>query len=160
MPAFSLTNQEGEAITVETFRGQPFILTFIFTRCPIPNFCPRMTNNFSELQNLIETGDGAVARTRLLSITLDPEFDTPQILKEYGAHSNADPKVWNLATGSSEQIDKLTQSFSVYRQTEGGTISHGLATALVSPDGKVVKIWRGNGWTPSEVIAAIRAEKF
>lgn len=159
MPFFSLTNQTGEPITRDTFRGHPFVLTFIFTRCPIPNFCPRMSNNFAELQNAIKTGQGALAQTRLFSITLDPQFDTPQILKEYGAHLQVDPNVWTLATGDPKEIVALTQAFSVYRQTEGGTISHGLATALVDAQGKIEKIWRGNGWTPAEVMQAIRTSK-
>jgi protein SCO1/2 len=149
MPSFSLTNQDGEGISLETFRAQPFVLTFVFTRCPVPNFCPRMSNNFEELQTAIKTGSGALAKTRLLSITLDPEFDTPQILNAYAASHQADPKVWTFATGHEREVDALTRAFSVYRQTEGGTISHGLATALINRNGKIDKIWRGNGWTPS-----------
>jgi protein SCO1 len=160
MPAFSLTDEDGKLISAETFRRRPLVLTFIFTRCAVPNFCPRMTSNFSELQNLIKAENGAAAKTHLLSITLDPEFDTPQILKQYGAHSNEDPSVWSLASGDPKEINALTQAFSVYRQTEGGTLSHGLATALVGPDGKIVKIWRGNAWKPEEIISEIRTQKF
>jgi len=119
-----------------------------------------MTSNFSELQNLIKADSGTVAKTHLLSITLDPAFDTPEILKQYGAYSNEDPNVWSLASGDPKEIDALTQAFSVYRQTEGGTLSHGLATALIGPDGKVLKIWRGNAWTPPEIISELRAQKF
>jgi len=157
MPSFSLTNQNGERISLDTFRGQPFVLTFIFTRCPVPNFCPRMSNNFEELQTAIKTGSGMLAKTHLLSVTLDPEFDTPQILNAYAASHQGDPKVWTFATGPEQEIDALTRAFSVYRQTEGGTISHGLATALINRDGKIDKIWRGNGWTPGEVIDVIQA---
>lgn len=160
MPSFSLTDQDGKGITLDTFRGQPFVLTFVFTRCPIPNFCPRMSHNFSDLQSTIKTYLGALAKTRLLSITLDPTFDTPAILKQYGEHENADPKIWTFATGAPAEIDGLTHAFSVYVQTEGGTISHGLATALIAPDGTILKIWRGNAWTPKEVVAEIRAQKF
>lgn len=158
MPPFNLTNQNDERISRETFRGEPFVLTFIFTRCPVPNFCPRMSNNFEELQTAIKTGSSTLAKTRLLSITLDPGFDTPQVLNAYAASRQADPKVWTFATGPEREIDSLTSAFSVYRQNEGGTISHGLATALIDKDGKVDKIWRGNGWTPAEVAEAIRAE--
>jgi protein SCO1/2 len=158
MPLFSLTNQDGERISLETFRGQPFVLTFIFTRCPVPNFCPRMSNNFEELQTAIKTGTGTLAKTRLLSITLDPEFDTPQVLNAYAASHQADPKVWTFSTDHDREIDALTRAFSVYRQTEGGTISHGLATALIDKDGKIDKIWRGNGWTPAEVTEAIQGK--
>jgi protein SCO1/2 len=116
-----------------------------------------MTSHFSELQHLIKAENGRVAKTHLLSITLDPAFDTPQILKEYGAYANEDSNVWSLASGYAKEIDALTQAFSVYRQNEGGTISHGLATALVDPSGKIVKIWRGNAWTPNDVITELQA---
>ena len=82
MPSFSLTNQNGERISLDTFRGQPFVLTFVFTRCPVPNFCPRMSNNFEELQTAIKTGSGTLAKTHLLSITLDPDYDTPKVLSD------------------------------------------------------------------------------
>lgn len=155
MPVFDLTNERGEHVSVETYRGRPFVLTFIFTRCPMPNFCPRMSNNFAELQTAIQHGTGALAETRLLSITLDPQYDTPGILKQYGEHAGADPKIWNFATGAPSEIDDLTHAFAVYRQNESGTISHGLTTALVDANGTVVKIARGNGWTPEEFVAAI-----
>jgi protein SCO1 len=158
MPPFSLTDQNGGRISLDTFRGQPFVLTFVFTRCPVPNFCARMSNNFEELQTGIKTGGGTLAKTRLLSITLDPDYDTPKVLSDYAAFHHADRQIWTFATGDEKEIDALTRAFSVYRQTEGGTISHGLATALINRDGKIDKIWRGNGWTPAEVTEAILAE--
>jgi protein SCO1/2 len=158
MPPFSLTNQNDERISLDTFRGQPFVLTFVFTRCSVPNFCPRMSNNFEELQTAIKAGSGTTATTRLLSVTLDPNYDTPKILSDYAAFHHADSKIWTFATGDEKEIDSLTRAFSVYRQTEGGTISHGLATALINRDGRVERIWRGNAWTPAEVTEAIQAE--
>jgi protein SCO1/2 len=155
MPFFGLTNQNGERVMLENFRGRPLILTFVFTRCPIPNFCPLMSSNFAELQNAIKNGSGNLLQARLLSITLDPEFDTPEILKQYGESHGADPKIWTFATGDAKEIEALTRAFSVYVRTEGGTISHGLATALIDKDGKIEKIWRGNAWKPDEVIKEI-----
>jgi len=156
MPQFSLTNQNGERITLENFRGQPFVFTFVFTRCPIPNFCPRMSNNFAELQSAIGADTGVLTKTRLLSITLDPSFDTSEILKQYGESHGADPKIWGFATGEEKEVETLTRAFSVYRQTEGGTISHGLVTALIDKNGKIERIWRGNMWKPEEVIDEIK----
>jgi protein SCO1/2 len=158
MPPFSLTNQNGERISLDTFHGQSFVLTFVFTRCPLPNFCPRMSNNFEELQAAIKNGAGTLGTTRLLSITLDPEYDRPKILSEYAAFHHTDSKIWTFATGDGNEIDSLTRAFSVYRQNEGGTISHGLATALINGDGRIERIWRGNGWTPAEVIEAADAK--
>lgn len=158
VPQFSLTNQNSEYISLDTFRGRPFVLTFVFTRCPLPNFCPRMSSNFEELQTAIKTAGGALANTRLLSITLDPDFDRPQVLKDYGAFHHADSQIWTFATGDEKEVDALTRAFSVYRQTEGGTISHGLATALIDKNGKIDKIWRGNSWTSTEVIEEIERQ--
>jgi len=158
MPAFSLTNQNGERVSLDTFRGQPFVLTFVFTRCPVPNFCPRMSNNFEQLQAAIKASGATLATTRLLSITLDPDYDTPKVLNDYAAFHRADSKIWSFATGDEKEIDSLTRAFSVHRQNEGGTISHGLATALINPNGTVERIWRGNAWTPAEVIEAISSE--
>ena len=158
MPPFGLTNQNGERVSLDIFRGQPFVLTFVFTRCPVPNFCPRMSNNFEELQAAIKSGTGTLASTRLLSITLDPGYDTPKILSDYAAFHHTDSKIWTFATGDEKEIDSLTRAFSVYRKNEGGTISHGLATALINRDGKIERIWRGNAWTPAEITEAIHAE--
>ena len=156
MPVFSLTNQNGERISLDTFRGHPFVLTFVFTRCPLPNFCPRMANNFEELQAAIKTGRGTLATTRLLSITLDPAFDTPEVLKSYAGYHHADPQTWSFATGDEKEVESFTRAFSVYRQAEGGTISHGLATALIDKNGKIAKLWRGNAWKPDDVIQEIK----
>jgi protein SCO1/2 len=156
VPFFSLTNQNGERISSDTFRGRPFVITFVFTRCPVPNFCPLMSTNFEELQAAITAGSGPLASTRLLSVTLDPGFDTPEVLKAYGGYHHADPRTWSFATGDEKEIDTLTRAFSVFRQTEGGTISHGLATALIDKDGKIEQIWRGSAWKPDEVIEQIK----
>lgn len=157
MPPFNLTAQTGQPVSLETFHGQPFVLTFVFTRCPLPTFCPRMSQNFSELQKAIKAGGDGLRNTRLLSITLDPSYDTPEVLSKYAEYQKADPPIWTFATGDPVEIEKITGAFSVYVQPEGGTISHGLATALIGPDGRVVKIWRGNGWTPTEVLEQIRS---
>ena len=117
-----------------------------------------MSNNFEELQASIKGGTGTLATTRLVSVTLDPGYDTPKILSDYAAFHHADSKIGTFATGDEKEIDSLTRAFSVHRQTEGGTISHGLATVLINRDGKLERIWRGNAWTPAEVTEAIQAE--
>jgi len=155
LPAFNLTNQNGETITQETFRGQPLVLTFIFTRCPVPNFCPLMSQNFAHLQDAIRSGNGAVGTTRLLSISFDPDNDTPQVLRDYASAEQAEPQIWTFATGTPSEIGELTKRFAVLVQPEGGTISHGLATALIDSHGRIREIWRGNGWKPEEIIAAL-----
>lgn len=158
MPDFKFVDQDGKPVTLETFRGHPFVVTFIFTRCPIPNFCPRMSQNFAELQTAIQSSADARAATRLLSISFDPKFDTPEVLKQYAEHEGADPAIWTFATGDPTEVEKLTKGFSILVQPEAGTISHSLATALIDPDGKIGKIWRGNAWTPAEVLAELQGQ--
>ena len=156
VPPFTLTNENGETITLETFRGRSVVLTFIFTRCPVPNYCPLMSRNFALFQEAIRGGGSdSLGQTRLLSISFDPAHDTPAVLKDYAMAQRADPAVWSFATGTPPQVEDLTRQFAVMIQPEGGTISHGLATALLDGDGKVVEIWRGNGWKAAEVIEKI-----
>lgn len=155
MPPFRLTNENGEEITRDTYGGKPFVITFIFTRCPMPNFCPRMSKNFAELQKAIKSGGDALAEAKLLSITIDPQNDTPAVLKDYGKAEGADPEIWNFGTGNPKEIEELTGSFGVYTERAGGSISHGLTTALIDGHGVIVKLWRGNGWTPHEVIKSL-----
>ncbi len=156
MPEFQLRNQDGKPVTLETFKGHPFVVTFIFTRCPLPNFCPRMSQNFSELQKAIRASSDSLAATRLLSISFDPQFDTSEVLKKYAHSEDADSSIWTFATGDPAEIHSLTTAFSLLVQPESATISHGLATALVDREGTIVKIWRGNGWTSAEALKEIK----
>jgi protein SCO1 len=159
MPDFELRDQDGKPITLRTFQGHPFILTFIFTRCPLPNFCPRMSSNFAELQKMIRDSAGPVAEARLLSISFDPEHDTPEVLRQYAEHERADFSIWTFASGTPAAIQRLTKAFSVLVQLEQGTISHSLTTALIDRDGQITKIWRGNAWTSGEVLEALKSSE-
>ncbi len=156
LPDFTLTDQDGRAITREDFAGGPLVLTFIFTRCPVPDFCPRLTNHFAELQRRL--GEVHAPGTKLLSISFDPEFDRQPVLKAYAEAHGAKTGVWSVATGDAETVQKLTAAFAVRLQPENGTISHGLCTALVGADGIIRVLWRGNGWSPDEVLVKLGAE--
>ena len=156
MPGFQLVDSKGRQITRESFAGKPLLLTFIFTRCPIPNFCPLMTGNFLEIQRALPGDAPQAADVQLLSISIDPEFDTPEVLAEYAARHTQDTDRWRFATGTAAATERLTRAFSVSVEPAGGTIAHGLATALIDADGAIRRIWRGNGWKPAEVIEALR----
>ncbi len=157
MPDFSLIDDQSRPITRATFTGKPLLLTFIFTRCPIPNFCPLMSSHFASIRESI-AGDPALRDTELLSISIDPEFDTPEVLASHAAtHRGGATDGWRFATGAKEQVEKLAAAFAVQVKPEGGSIDHGLATALIGRDGVVREIWRGNGWKPAEVVEALRA---
>jgi protein SCO1/2 len=149
VPDFELIDQTGKPVRLSSFRGKHLVLTFIYTRCPLPNFCPLMSKNFQALQQRLEKE--YPGRFQLLSITIDPKFDRPGILKEYAGRYGANEKCWTFATGTSEQIDSIASQFGLVHEPESGLISHNLRTALVGPDGRLRHVWKSNVWTPYEV---------
>jgi protein SCO1/2 len=158
LPDFRLVDERSESIDRATFAGKPLLLTFIFTRCPIPNFCPLISRNFTEIRKKLGNDPAAgSANVQYLSISFDAEFDTPERLATYASSAAPEHANWRFASGSADEVSRLTRAFSVYVQPESGTISHGLCTALIDADGTIRKIWRGNSWEPSEVVASIRA---
>ena len=154
VPDFALTDQNGRAMHLRDFRGKVVLLTFIYTRCPLPNFCPLMTKNFAELQRrLTKEFPG---KYQLLSVSIDPEFDKPEVLKDYAARCGADPKCWTFATGDADSIRFVAQMMGLYYAPENGLISHDLRTALIGVDGKLVHTWKSNVWTPYELQRRVR----
>jgi protein SCO1 len=155
-PDFALINQDGRKISFKEYRGKTTILTFIYTRCPLPDYCPLMTRNFVEINRELQNKPALGARTRLLSITVDPDHDKPNVLRDYGARyigSGKDGfKRWEFATGSPEQIKSVAQFFGLNYWQEKDQIIHGLRTAIITPDGKVAKVYRGNDWKPEDVV--------
>jgi protein SCO1/2 len=156
VPVFRLVDQDGTGLTDEDLRGHPTVLTFLFTRCPLPEFCPRMVGHFKQLQRAI-VADPLLAAVRLLSISLDPEFDSPQVLSEYGRAMGADFTRWRFATGALDQVAVLTRAFAVHTERTGPLLDHTLATALIDAEGRVVELWRGTGWTAEDVLGTLRA---
>jgi protein SCO1/2 len=155
VPDFSLVNEDGAPLTAEALRGRFTVMTFIFSRCPVPEYCPAMALRFGELQRRLLADPRLAARVRLLSVSFDPEFDRPATLKAYGAAIGANPAIWNFATGRQEQIDALTKAFAVFVEREGVMLNHTLCTALIGPEGRIVALWRGNGWRADDVLEAI-----
>lgn len=159
MPDFQLLDQQGREIHKAGFAGKNLLLTFIFTRCRVPDFCPRMSENFSQLEKLISADPALNADTRLLSISFDPDFDTPSVLAEYAtAYGAADSGIWSFATGKAAETEALTKAFAVHTGQTGGTIEHGLCTAWIGPDGIVREIWRGNFWKPAQIMEALKSK--
>jgi protein SCO1/2 len=165
VPDFSLTNQDGKRISAKDFRGKALALTFIYAKCPLPDYCVRMSEHFSNVANFLRNDDELKDKVRLLSISFDPENDTPAKLRQYGAGylGNQDPpdfSIWQLAVGSDAQIRPIAQFFGLdYRTDENNkaVINHNLRTVVVSPDGKVTKIFNGNEWTETELIDALKS---
>jgi protein SCO1/2 len=160
VPDFKLTNQDGGRIHLHQYRGQALLITFIYTRCPLPDYCPRMSSNFAQIQAALRKDPGLQSRVHLLSVSFDTEFDTPQILRGYGEAYAGSPDTapfrhWEFATGAADEVKKLARFFGLEYTKDSGQIVHTLRTALIGTDGKLVRLYRGNDWTPAEVLDQI-----
>jgi protein SCO1 len=155
VPAFNLVDENNRPLTQADLLGRNTVITFIFTRCPVPEFCPAMAAKFSAIQEGLIANNVTDGSVRLLSVTLDPEFDIPEILTVYGDAIGANPAIWNLATGTKDEAEAFSRAFSVYTERNGALLDHTLCTALIGPDGRVRAIWRGNLWKAEEVLAAL-----
>jgi protein SCO1/2 len=156
LPSFALTAQDGRAFTSADVRGRLTAITFVFTRCPVPEFCPLLVKRFQQLQS--ETArDAALRDVQLVSVTLDPAFDTPPVLSAYAKAMGAQPERWRFVTGDSADVARLTSAFSLHVERNGVFIDHTLATAIVDADGRIAEIWRGNGWKTRELIDVLHA---
>jgi protein SCO1 len=161
VPDFTLVNQDGKKIHLKQYRGRSLLLTFIYTRCPLPDYCPLMSQNFAQINKDLAGNQSLKDKTHLLSISIDPEYDKPQVLREYGArylgsNNKSDAfKQWEFASGSAEQVRAVAEFFGLNYWPEKGQVIHGLRTALITPDGKVFKVYRGNDWKPEEVLKEV-----
>lgn len=161
VPDLSFINQDGKPIRLRDYRGKALALTFIYTRCPLPDYCPLMSDNFAQVVRQIQKDQALAGRSHLLSISIDPNYDKPEVLRQYGAgllkKSGGDFNQWEFASGSQEQVKAAAEFFGLRYWTEGGQIIHSLRTAIISPDGKLYKLYRDNQWKPEDVIADLKA---
>jgi protein SCO1/2 len=157
LPDYPLTNQLGRPFRLSDYRGQVLAFTFIYTRCPLPNFCPRMTSHFLDVQRQLPKLSDAPERWQLLTVSFDPEHDSPQVLKAYAAQNGSDPERWQFATGAREEVDALTEQFGLSYGRTGETFDHNLRTVVVAPDGVIRRILIGNEWQPEDLMAEIVA---
>ncbi len=163
---FELTNQDGSKISPKDFEGKALAITFIYSQCPLPEFCILMSKNFSDAANSIATDAELKDKMRLLSISFDPARDTPEKLKSYGIgylgkNSKAlDFTVWQLAVGKDEEIRKIADFAGLRYEVDKEDktqFNHSLRTLIVSPDGKVSKVLKGNDWNPDDLIGELKS---
>ena len=164
VPNYRLINQNGDAIRIHDYKGKALLLTFIFTRCQDPNQCTLMSGNFANIHQELVKQPEVRNKTHLLSITFDPEYDTPKVLRSYGSaytgkYADETFDHWEFASGTQDEVKSVAQYFGMsYHKDEAGKeqMVHTLATALIGPDSKLIKLYRGNEWTPEEVLADLK----
>jgi protein SCO1/2 len=162
VPDFKLRNQDGQPIHLGQFKGKALVVTFIYTRCPSPDFCPRVTRNFAALERQLAVNPALFAKTHLICISFDPEHDTPERLRAYGVTyigSNAKNAFahWEFAVPEKSVLAEMAKFFDLGMTNEAdSTITHTLSTTLIGPDGKVARFYPDNEWTPEQVLADVK----
>jgi len=158
VPNHAFVNQDGRSVGLDAFRGSAVLVTFIYTSCPMPDFCPLMDRNFARIQAKLKE-QNSVRKVHLLSVSFDPQIDTPAVLKKHAESLGADPALWSFVTGDRDEIDKWAAGFglSISRaMNDPRDITHNLRTALIDPQGNLVRVYNGNEWTPEQVLADVR----
>ena len=158
VPDGKFVDQNGRNTTLTAFRGSTVVLTFIYTRCPLPTFCPMMDRHFVTLQEQMKS-DGALKHVRLVTVSFDPTRDTPAVLRAHARELDADLKVWTFLTGSEKAVDEFAGKFgvSVVRNpNDQRDITHNLRTAVIGPDGVLKKVYTGNEWTPEDILMDLK----
>jgi protein SCO1 len=153
LPEYHFVNQFGKKISTKDFQGQALAIEFLFTRCPLPNFCPFLANNFGAAQKQLLALPNAPTNWQLLTISFDPEFDTPAVLKNYAEGHGYDPKHWTFATGAQIDITAIGDQFGLLvARDENGGFSHNLRAVVMDGAGRVRKVFVGNEWKPEELV--------
>ncbi|MEQ1910460.1 MAG: SCO family protein [Vicinamibacterales bacterium] len=158
VPDQTFVDQDGKSVSLESLRGSAIVVTFIYTSCPMPEFCPLMDSNFAKIQAKLKEQNNLL-KAHLLSVSFDPQVDTPAVLKKHATQLGADPRLWTFVTGDRDQIDKWASGFGVSisrAMNDPSDITHNLRTAILDRQGNLVQTYNGNEWTPAQVLADLR----
>lgn len=158
VPDGKFVDQDGKKQHFGAFKGSPVVMTFIYTRCPLPTFCPLMDRHFVTLQTALKA-DPALKHVRLVTVSFDPATDTPPVLKQHAKSLDADLTRWTFLTGDRDDVDQFASRFgvSVARAlNDARDITHNLRTAIIDADGKLVKVYTGNDWSPEQVLTDLK----
>jgi protein SCO1/2 len=160
VPELTFLDQRGRSHVLSEFRGRALAVTFVYTRCPLPDFCPLMDRNLAAVQRSLDAEGPLRDKVHLLSVSVDPEFDRPDVLLQHARRAGANPETWSFVTGDRDEVERFASWFdvSIMREdTPAQEVVHNLRTAVIDPSGRVVKVFAGNDWQPSELLAALRA---
>jgi protein SCO1 len=157
VPDFKLVNQNGKSISLHQYRGETLLLTLIYTRCPFPDYCPRVSHEFAEIDHDVRSDPDKYGKTHLLSVSFDPVHDTPKVLRAYGflCSGSKDPalfKSWEFAAIPREELPQFADYFALTYKEEGGLITHSLSTAVISANGKIARWYHGIDWQASDLL--------
>ena len=152
IPNFAMINQHGEFLQIRQLQGKPFILNFIFTRCTVPKMCPASSKRMSALQDTTRESD--LSDLQFVTISFDPDFDSPGVLRQYAEGYSIEPENFHLLTGDSDVVEDLLRQFGIITMEEDGTINHTMATLLIDRNGRVVYRKEGTTWTIEEFLKA------
>lgn len=161
VPDFTMTKQDGESIRLSDLRGNVVALTFIYTRCPLPDFCPLMDRKFADLARSIEVSPARAARIRLISVSFDPDHDTPEVLRKHALIRGAAPPLWTFAVASHEELSRIMGPLGLIYGPGKNEILHNLCTAVISPEGKLVRLEVGtqsNKWSSADLLKTIYSQ--
>jgi protein SCO1 len=162
VPDLTLVNQDGKSFRLGDFKGKAVLITFIYTRCPVPTFCPRLSSQFAKIQDDLAKTPGDLAKTHFVTISFDPKYDTPAVLRKYGlAYLDNDPagfSHWDFASTNPGDLRKIADAFGLEYFEEDNQISHSMVIVLISPEGTVAKYW-STDWTTAELEDALRQQE-
>jgi protein SCO1/2 len=159
VPGTLLQDQNGQPRHLTDWRGRAVAVTFVYSRCPMPDFCPLLERQFAEVQRRVQSDAGLAESVHLIAISFDPEHDTPPVLEAHARLRGADPHIWTYLTGTPRSIEDIASRFgvSVMREDgDAGTLTHNLRTAVIDPQGRLVKIYSGSDWTAATLIEDLR----
>lgn len=156
VPDFNMTTQDDTVIRLSDLRGHVVVLTFIYTRCPFPDYCPLMDRKFADLARRVRLLGSQGDATRLLSISFDPEHDTSEVLRKHAKLVGAAPPLWSFAVASHEELRKIAAPLGLSYSPVSGEIMHSLSTAVISKQGRLVLLERGNTWKVEDVFKTVR----
>src|SRR5947207_1079057 len=165
IPDFGLVNQDGKRVRLSQYKGEAVALTFVYTRCPQPDQCTLMSTNFAAVDKALQAQPDIYAKTHLITISFDPDYDTPKVMRSYGAshtgrYSDETFQHWEFLTGTADEVKGVAQFFGLryFHDTDSGDeqVIHSLRTSVIGPDGRLMKLYRGNDWKPDQIVEDLK----
>jgi protein SCO1/2 len=160
VPNVALVDESGRALQLADYRARALAVSFVFTRCPMPDFCPFLMRGFARAHEALVADPSLARRTALLTVSFDVEYDKPAVLRAYGLPFQRSKPLfshWRLATGRLDDVRRLGAAVGLDWSEEHRSFTHNLCTAVLDKQGRLRRLFRGNDWKPDELVAELRA---